>query len=196
MANAGTLLALGLPRFTAVIPPVNYVDFEGNLGGASAYGRKAYGVGPYARTDAFSLDFGGDISVGHQNNFVGSLVPSVTFTGNIDLLGSDNFDGVITPHVTFAATLTVIKDFSGELAFSIPMTGNVGFDADFVGDLAFSVSFSATFLSIDYDLEGGMHNTMDPLVTFVDATMISEPLWEPTAPCGPVDWEDTELCNG
>ena len=176
---------------TVTAPIRNYVDFSGNIGGISSYGRGSYGRGLYSRIDAFSPIFAGDL----------------------DIVGQEFFDGDLAPAVTFAGTLQAVHGLgSGDISPIVTFSGDLQLQAGLAGDLAPQVDFSAS-LTFDTLFGGGFGFT----VTFAAAGLISEPLWEATAPCPPpmwssttpcppsmwtptdsdsVEWEKSELCNG
>ena len=123
------------------------------------------------------------------------------------------FTGDLAPVVTFAGTLQVVHGLgAGDISPIVTFSGNLQLQAGLAGDIAPQVDFSAS-LTFDTLFDGGFAFT----VTFAAAGLISEPLWEATAPCPPpmwtstapcppsmwtptdpdsVEWEKSELCNG
>jgi hypothetical protein len=144
------------------------VGSSGNIGGISSYGRESYGRGLYSRIDAFSP----------------------IFAGALDIVGQDYFDGDLAPRVTFAGTLQVVHGLgAGDISPIVTFSGNLQLQAGLAGDIAPQVDFSAS-LTLDMLLRGGFGFT----VTFAAAGLISEPLWEATAPCPPPMWSSTTPC--
>ena len=153
---------------TVTTPVRNYVDFSGNIGGASLYGKGSYGSGLYSRFDAIQPLFAGDL----------------------DIVGQDYFDGDLAPAVTFAGTLQVVHGLgAGDISPIVTFSGNLQLQAGLAGDIAPQVDFSAS-LTFDTLLAGGFGFT----VIFAAAGLISGPLWEETEPCSTPDWEPTEPC--
>ena len=206
MVSAGTLVALGIrsggggavvdfvgalvfgPTFAADVavtgPIRTYVDFTGNIGGISHYGRLKYGLGHYSRIDAFQPILTGDLDIVGQQFFTGDLRPVVTFTGD----------------------LTFTRDMAGDLAPSVTFAGTVGLQVDLVGDMAPVVELGAS-LGVDLVFEAALDGGFAFTVVYGASGLISGPLWARTEPCPPsmwtpvepcdsVEWKETALCNG
>lgn len=175
------------------VPPVNYVDFSGNLGAVSLYGKLLYGAALYSRGGAFTPTFAGDFDLIGQANFIGDLAPIVSFAGNLTFrldLGGD-----LAPSVTFG----------GDLTFTLSLAGNVAPSVMFGGDLSLLVDLvplAGSFVS--NVVFGASSFTSGPL--WADAAPCPPPLWTEAEPCPsslwtPVDcgqatWQKVELCNG
>ena len=199
---------------TVVSAPLDYVDFTGNLGGLSSYGRLSYGKGHYSRIGAFAPIFAGNLDIVGQDffagdlapvvtfsgalsiavgSFVGDLAPVVTFTGDLTLVPYVDFAGNLTPVVTLGADLTLTVGLAGDLAPQIDLGASLTFDLPLTGDLPFTVTFAGSELTA-----GPLWASSEPcpLPPWVPAEPCPSSLWTPTEPCDPVDWEETELCNG
>ena len=103
-------------------------------------------------------------------DLTGALAPafilSATFA-NPNALRGDMPLAVTIPNTRPTLTLAL----SGNLAPQIAMSGIPGTDLTLAGDLPFTIAIAAS-------------------------SMHSGPLWAPDVPCAPVDWQETELCNG
>jgi hypothetical protein len=160
------------------------VDFSGNIGGISHYGRLAYGSGPYSRIRAFQPDLAADLDLVGTSYFDGDLAASIDFAG---VLGFDVFEtGDLAFQVTFAAT---------ELTLDIGLAGDLSPQIDLGAPLSLDVALGA--------LDGSFGFT----VVYEASSMISGPLWGASTPCPPsmwtpvepcdaVEWEASTLCNG
>lgn len=180
--------------FTGVVPsgftagwttsaPPNYVDFSGNIGAVSLYGKALYGAALYSRGGAFIPALSAILDLVGQVVLAGNLTPSVTFGASLSV---DHFlAGNLAPVVTFSGGILLNEVLAGNLAPQIALGGS----------LSLVVSFTA--------LEGGL----TPNIVLRASNLISGPLWAetepcppslwtPTGPCDPVDWQETELCNG
>ncbi len=82
---------------TVTSAAANYVDFIGNLGGISHYGRLKYGLGHYSRIDAFQPILAGDF----------------------DTVGQPFFAGDMAPQVALGASLTFETSLDGGFAFTV-----------------------------------------------------------------------------
>ena len=159
------------------------VDFSGNLGGISHYGRGAYGRGSYSRVWPFTPIFAADIDLVGTAYFFGDLSPSVTFAGAFGfdfLLGGD-----LAPQVTFAADLSVDVSLAGDLSPQVTLEGLLGVDLSLNsidGSFGFTVVLGASSM-----ISGPLWGVTEPC---------PPTMWEPTEPCNPVEWEESALCNG
>jgi hypothetical protein len=171
--------------------PVNYVDFTGNLGGISSYGRLKYGLGHYSRVDAFALIFAGDLDIAGQDFFNGDLGPVVTFAGNLSFV--NELAGDLAPTVVFAGAIGLLVDLAGDLAPQIGLGGLLGFDLLLAGDLPFQVDLAAPSL-----ISGPLWAASEPCPTppWTPSDPCPPSMWTPSDPCDPVEWEESELCNG
>lgn len=171
----------------------NYVDFTGNLGGASLYGRLAYGRGQYSRMGAFAPIFAGNFDVVGQDYFDGNIAPVVSFAGALSFV--DELVGDLAPQVSFVGELGLIVDLAGDMAPQIDFEGGLGFDflldgTD--GSFGFSVVLAASSM-----ISGPLWVQTEPCPSPPWMPIESCPtMWTPTGPCEPVEWEDSELCNG
>lgn len=169
-ALAGDLapaLAFAADLTVSMAVPVNYVDFSGNLGGVSQYGRLKYGQKHYSRIDALAPAFSADLDIVGQDYFAGDLRPVVTFAGSV---GFDQpVDGDIAPGVAFAADLSLAVGLAGDLAPQIALDGSLTGDLSLQGDMPLQVDLQAPGL-------------------------ISGPLWAGTEPCPSPPWTPTEPC--
>lgn len=176
---------VGIVKNWAFVPaPPNYVDFAGNIGSVSLYGKALYGQKLYSQGGAFAPVLSADITLVGQQFFAGNLAPVVTFSGKV---GFDfQLVGGIAPTVTFA--------------------GNFVLNEVLTGSLVPQVTFSAD-LTLTVTLQASLTGRLDPIVSFGASSMISGPLWGETAPCPPplwtpsepcdsVEWQEAELCNG
>ena len=167
-------LAGGLAPFVAlsadvtiVFGPHNYVDFTGNLGGISSYGKLSYGRLHYSRIDPFVVGFSADL----------------------DIVGQVFFNGDLRPVVTFSGAFASDKALAGDLSLIVDFSGTVGLQADFSGDIAPQIVLEGS-LSLDLPLEGDI-----PLqVSLACPGLISGPLWAETEPCPSPPWASSEPC--
>ena len=198
---------------TVDLKPANYVDLSGNLGGASSYGRGKYGAGKYSQNGAITPLFAGDtLQIVGEDLLVGDLAPVVSFAGNVSLL--PGLVGDLAPQVTFAADLNVVIGLAGDLPLQIGLGATLTGDVPFGGDLLVQIDLAASSLFSGPLWEGTEPCPLppwaetDPCLPPVWAS--SEPcpppswvasdqpssLWTPTDSSDPVEWEDTELCDG
>lgn len=155
---------------TGAAPP-NYVDFAGNIGSVSLYGKGLYGARLYSSGGPFAPVFAGDFSIVGQQFFAGDLAPAITFNGSV---GFDfSFIADLPPQVALSANLTLVTALSG--------------------DLAPQVTFSAD-LSLDLAFQAALTGRIDPVVGFAASSMISGPLWGDAESCPPPLWTETEPC--
>lgn len=186
----------------AAPPPVNYVDFAGNLGVQSLYGKLAYGKGQYSRGAAFAPALSGNVDIVGQDFFAGNLAPAVTLAASLGII--EGLAGGLNPVVSFSGSLiTGIGDnFAGNLAPVIALAGALSVDTVLAGALAPQVAIAAN-LSLDAVLgQGAVYVT----VGLAGSSVGAGPLWAPSDPCPPpmwtpdeppdVAWQPSELCNG
>jgi hypothetical protein len=106
----------------------------------------------------------------------GNLRPVVTLSADFDF-GTPTIRtlaGALTPQVALsAASLGVTRNLAGSIALATDIEGDLEL---ILGDLVGGVSYTVTFAA-----------ALD---------LVSEPLWQMTTPCDPVDWEESALCNG
>lgn len=202
-------------NLTIVSAAGNYVDFAGNLGSPSAYGKLSYGELHYSRISAFQPIFAADFTLVGQAFFGGDLRPTVTFNGALgrigalagDLRPTVTFGGVLTvpayvdfagnlsPQVSFGASLTETVSLSGDLAPQIALGGSLGLLLQFTsyeGGLSFDVVLGASSM-----ISGPLWGEEVPVQPPWGPSEPCPPsLWTPVEPCDPVDWEETELCRG
>ena len=195
----------------------NYVDFTGNLGSPSSYGKLAYGQKHYSLGGPFAPTFAGNLDIVGQDFFAGDLAPVITFSGNLAV--DEAWGGDLAPIVTFSATLTIPAyiDFTGNLTPVVTLGAALSVDYVLAGDLPPQVTFNAA-LALDLAFEASLEGAFAFTVVYDALSMISGPLWgdtapcptppwgpsepcppslwTPTEPCDPVEWEETELCNG
>ena len=88
-------------------PPV---DFAGNLGGISSYGKLSYGLKKYSRVAAFAPVFGADLTVPAGAALSGDLAPTVSFGANFGVVFG--VSGDLVPAILFAADLDVSSGLS------------------------------------------------------------------------------------
>ena len=148
--------------------PVNYVDFSGNLGGVSQYGKLKYGKIHYSRVDAFAPVFVADLDIVGQIFFAADLRPVITFAGALSF-AVDLSSGDLSPQVAFSGTIGLQADLSGGIAPQIALEGSLSLDLLLQGDLPFQVDLACPGL-------------------------ISGPLWAGTEPCPSLPWTPTEPC--
>jgi hypothetical protein len=158
------------------------------------------------------VSFGGDLSF--SLSLVGDVAPSVTFGGDLTVaasVSSVDLSGDMRPTVTLGGDLTFIRDLAGDVSSSVALAGGISLSADLAGDVAPTVTFSGDLsfsnlalagnISPQITLTGNMFGdvfmvgAIAPSITFTGA-LTSGPLWKPTEPCEPVEWEEAELCNG
>ena len=170
----------------------NYVDFTGNLGSPSSYGKLAYGQKHYSRGGPFAPTFAGNLDIVGQDFFAGDLAPVVTFAGNLTFT-QDLGAGDLAPVVTFAADLSLVIGLAGDLAPQIDLGASLTFDLPLTGDLPFRIDFAASEL-----ISGPLWASSEPcpLPPWVPAEPCPPTMWEPTEPCDSVEWQETTLCNG
>ena len=161
--------------------PANAVDFTGNLGSPSSYGKLAYGKAHYSRGGPFAPIFAANLDIVGQDFFAGDLRPVVTFAGNLTFT-QDLGAGDLAPVVTFAADLSLVVGLAGDLAHQIDLVASLTFDLPLTGDLPFQIAFAGSEL------------TAGPL--WAPSEPCPPSMWTPTEPCDPVEWEESTLCNG
>ena len=147
------MIAFGADLTVVLGIPANYVDFIGNLGGVSHYGRLKYGRGHYSRIDAFAPVLAGDF----------------------DIVGQDFFNGDLAPNITFAGTLTFFDEMAGDLAPSVTFAADLSLDVDLAGDLAPQIDLEAS-LTFDIALEA-VDGSFGFTVVLEASELISGPLW-------------------
>ena len=161
-----------------------YVDFAGNLGSPSLYGKLAYGRAHYGLGGPFAPIFAGNFDIVGQDYFFGDLAPIVTFAG---VLGFDILEaGDLAPQVTFAATLSLDYvfdvDLAPQVALGASLAVDLAFEAALDGAFAFTVVYGASGM-----ISGPLWGASEPC---------PPSLWTPAEPCDIVEWEDSTLCNG
>ena len=213
---AGNLApAVSFAANLTIIPAPAYIDFTGNLGSPSSYGKLAYGQKHYSRGGPFAPIFAGNLDIVGQDFFAGDLRPVVTFSGALsimvgslagDLAPVVTFAGDLTlvpscgvgpeawaPVVTFAADLSLVIGLAGDLAPQIDLGASLTFDLPLTGDLPFQIAFAGSELTA-----GPLWASSEPCPA--PPWSPSEPcppsMWTPTEPCDPVEWTETEKCNG
>ena len=197
-----------------VAQAANYVDFTGNLGSPSSYGKLAYGQKHYSRGGPFAPIFAGNFDIVGQDFLFGNLAPVVTFaatlsvtfdlgrgglapvvtfSGDLTLVPYVDFAGTLTPVVTLGADLTLTVGLAGDLAPQIDLGASLTFDLPLTGDLPFTVTFAGSELTA-----GPLWASSEPCPAppWSPSEPCPPPLWGPTEPCDPVEWTETELCNG
>ena len=150
---------------TIVFGPHNYVDFTGNLGSPSSYGRLSYGQKHYSRIDAFAP----------------------LFSADLDIVGQVFFNGDLRPVVSFSGALASDKALAGDLSLIVDFSGTVGLQADFSGDLSPQITLQGD-LTLDLPLQGNLPFEVD----LACPGLISEPLWGETEPCLSPPWAPSE----
>ena len=109
------------------------------------------------------------------HDLAGNLSTVKTFSADFDF-GTPTvrtFAGGMTPQLAFAATLGLTRDLAGSISLATAIGGDLELVLDgLVGGTSYTVTFAAVL------------------------DLVSEPLWEMTTPCDPVDWEESALCNG
>ena len=194
MLSSGAILALGLR--TGAGAPAHYVDFTGNLGGVSHYGRLAYGRGHYSRIDAFAPIFAGDFDLVGSATFAGDFRPVVTFAATT-LSFVAELAGDLAPSVTFAANLSLVVDLAGDMAPQVALGASLAVDLAFEAALDGAFAFTV-FLAASGMISGPLWASSEPCPASPWTPTDSCPpsMWTPIDPCAPVEWEDSELCNG
>lgn len=165
------MIAFGADLTVIAGGTVNYVDFTGNLGGVSHYGRLKYGRGPYSRIDAFAP----------------------VLAGEFDIVGQDFFNGDLAPIVTFAGTLTFVDEMAGDLAPNVTFAADLGLIVNLAGEMSPQVALGAS-LGLDLPLDAG-DGSFGFTVVLEASSMISGPLWATSEPCPPSMWTPTDLCD-
>ena len=170
-----------------------YVDFTGNLGGASLYGRGAYGRGQYSRTGAFAPSFSADLSIVGTDYFDGNLAPVVTFAGALAV--TRPLAGDLAPVVTFAGDLSLIPyvDFAGDLQPQVVFGGYLELAVAFAGDLSPQIDLLGASLSLDLAL-GALDGSFGFTVVYAASGLVSGPLWDEAEPCPLPPWVSSKPC--
>ena len=147
---------------------VNYVDFAGNLGAASHYGRFHYGLGHYSRGGPLAPLFSSDLSIlGFSAiDLVGGLTPTIVLAADLDVhVNLIELGGNLAPRITLGGSLSLL----------VPLDSLLG-------------SFGFRVVYGDAEMISG------PL--WADSEPCPVPPWMAAPPCGPVTWSKSRLCNG
>lgn len=186
----------------------------------SQYGMGSYGAGHYSRSSfqmlggdlALTSALAADLSI--DTALAGDLATSIAFSGGA-LTADLPLVGDLALVVSFSGDLEVahLLDLAGDLAPQIALAGDLGLDLPLVGDLPLQVNLACPGLIVG-PLWAGSAPEVPPWASaepcpppvWASAEPCPPPVWGSTEPpsflwtpigsCDPVDWEETELCNG
>lgn len=167
--------------------------------------------GAWYDRSAVHLMSSGVRSIGQVADLAGDLAPGVTFGGALGKI-VDLSSGDLAPGVAFGGDVSKLVGLSGnispqimlfasDISNPIEMFGRLSPDVEFGADLSMALTLAGdmppqvalgasltTLIECDGDLPVN--------IAMSGSSLTSGPLWVRTQPCSPVDWEETELCNG
>ena len=110
-----------------------------------------------------------------------------SYSAPIDLVGA------LAPAFTLSATMANPNALRGDMPVIVTIPGATFTETlNLVGNLAPQIGINSANLGTAINLSGAAL----PINISMAAQMGSGPLWAPDEPCAPVDWEESELCNG
>ena len=108
-----------------------------------------------------------------------------TYSAPLDLVAA------MTPVVTFGATMANPNLLAGDMPVAVTIgDASLFMTIGLIGDIAPKIAING-LLAGTVTFGGDV-----PVNVTMAASGQFGPLWEPSEPCAPVDWEEAELCNG